>query len=62
MELEVEDAKLRRMYADLMLENAAIKDILAYSRLGAATPAAHDGVADTLEIPRQERDTEVGVT
>lgn len=27
-ELEVENAKLKRMYADLALENAAIKDIL----------------------------------
>jgi putative transposase len=28
-ELEVENAKLKRMYADLALENAAIKDVLA---------------------------------
>jgi putative transposase len=27
-ELEVENAKLKRMYADLALENAAIKDVL----------------------------------
>ena len=28
-ELEAENAKLKRMYADLTLENAAIKDVLA---------------------------------
>jgi putative transposase len=28
-ELEVENAKLKRMYADLALENAAIKDVLS---------------------------------
>jgi putative transposase len=28
-ELEVENAKLKRMYADLALENTAIKDILS---------------------------------
>ena len=28
-ELEVENAKLKRMYADLALENAAIKDLLS---------------------------------
>lgn len=28
-ELETENAKLKRMYADLALENAAIKDVLA---------------------------------
>lgn len=28
-ELEQENAKLRRMYAELALENAAIKDVLA---------------------------------
>ncbi|WP_165794559.1 transposase [Kinneretia aquatilis] len=28
-ELEVENARLKRMYADLALENAAIKDVLA---------------------------------
>ena len=28
-ELEAEHAKLKRMYADLALENAAIKDVLA---------------------------------
>jgi putative transposase len=28
-ELEAENAKLKRMYADLALENAAIKDILS---------------------------------
>ena len=28
-ELEAENAKLKRMYADLALENAAIKDVLA---------------------------------
>ena len=28
-ELEVENSTLRRMYADLALENAAIKDVLA---------------------------------
>jgi putative transposase len=28
-ELEVENTKLKRMYADLALENAAIKDVLA---------------------------------
>ena len=28
-ELEGENAKLKRMYADLALENAAIKDVLA---------------------------------
>lgn len=28
-ELEVENSKLKRMYADLALENAAIKDVLA---------------------------------
>ena len=28
-ELEAENAKLKRMYADLPLENAAIKDVLA---------------------------------
>ncbi len=27
-ELELENAKLKRMYADLALENAAIKDVL----------------------------------
>jgi putative transposase len=27
-ELEVENAKLKRMYAELALENAAIKDVL----------------------------------
>ena len=27
-ELEAENAKLKRMYADLALENAAIKDVL----------------------------------
>ena len=27
-ELEMENAKLKRMYADLALENAAIKDVL----------------------------------
>ena len=27
-ELEVENAKLKRMYADLAIENAAIKDVL----------------------------------
>ena len=27
-ELEVENSKLKRMYADLALENAAIKDVL----------------------------------
>ena len=27
-ELEVENARLKRMYADLVLENAAIKDVL----------------------------------
>jgi putative transposase len=28
-ELEAENVKLKRMYADLALENAAIKDVLA---------------------------------
>ena len=28
-ELEIENAKLKRMYADLALENAAIKDVLS---------------------------------
>ena len=28
LELEMENAKLKRMYADLALENAAIKDVL----------------------------------
>jgi len=28
-ELEVENAKLKRMYAELALENAAIKDVLS---------------------------------
>ena len=28
-ELEADNAKLKRMYADLALENAAIKDVLA---------------------------------
>ena len=28
-ELKAENAKLKRMYADLALENAAIKDVLA---------------------------------
>ena len=28
-ELDAENAKLKRMYADLALENAAIKDVLA---------------------------------
>ena len=28
-DLEAENAKLKRMYADLALENAAIKDVLA---------------------------------
>jgi putative transposase len=28
-ELEVENAKLKRRYADLALENAAIKDVLS---------------------------------
>ena len=28
-ELEVENAKLKRMYADLALENAAMKDVIA---------------------------------
>ena len=28
-ELEVENAKLKRMYADMALENAAIKDVLS---------------------------------
>ena len=28
-ELEAENAKLKRMYAELALENAAIKDVLA---------------------------------
>jgi putative transposase len=27
-ELEAENAKLKRMYADLAIENAAIKDVL----------------------------------
>ena len=29
MELEAENAKLKRMYAELALENAAIKDVLS---------------------------------
>jgi putative transposase len=28
-ELEAENSKLKRMYADLALENAAIKDVLS---------------------------------
>ena len=28
-ELEAENARLKRMYADLALENAAIKDLIA---------------------------------
>jgi putative transposase len=28
-ELEAENAKLKRMYADLVLENAAIKEVLS---------------------------------
>lgn len=28
-ELEVENARLKRMYADLALENAAMKDVIA---------------------------------
>ncbi len=28
-ELEIENARLKRMYADLALENSAIKDVLA---------------------------------
>lgn len=28
-ELEAENARLKRMYADLALENSAIKDVLA---------------------------------
>ena len=31
-ELEVENAKLKRMYAELALENAAIKDVLSRKR------------------------------
>jgi putative transposase len=31
-ELEVENAKLKRMYSDLALENAAIKDLLQRKR------------------------------
>jgi putative transposase len=31
-ELEAENAKLKRMYADLALENAAIKDVLKRKR------------------------------
>jgi putative transposase len=31
-ELEAENAKLKRMYAELALENAAIKDILSRKR------------------------------
>jgi putative transposase len=31
-ELESENAKLKRMYADLALENAAIKDVLSRKR------------------------------
>lgn len=31
-ELEAENAKLKRMYADLALENAAIKDVLSRKR------------------------------
>jgi len=29
MELEAENARLKRLYADLALENAAIKDVLS---------------------------------
>jgi putative transposase len=31
-ELEAENAKLKRMYAELALENAAIKDVLSRKR------------------------------
>jgi len=31
-ELEAENARLKRMYADLALENAAIKDVLTQAR------------------------------
>ena len=31
-ELEAENTKLKRMYADLALENAAIKDVLSRKR------------------------------
>ena len=48
-ELEAENARLKRMYADLALENAAIKDVLAAVREAAgglghgdrASPAGH---------------------
>lgn len=33
-ELEQENAKLKRMYADLALENAAIKDLIAKKQWG----------------------------
>ena len=41
-ELEAENAKLKRMYADLALENAAIKDVLEPK---AVTPSAKRQVA-----------------
>jgi len=33
-ELEAENSKLKRMYADLALENAAIKDLIAKKQWG----------------------------
>ncbi len=44
-ELEVENAKLKRMYADLALENAAIKDVLEPK---VVTPSAKRQVAEVL--------------
>ncbi len=44
-ELEAENAKLKRMYADLALENAAIKDVLQPK---AVTPSAKRQIAEVL--------------
>jgi len=41
-ELEAENAKLKRMYADLALENAAITDVLARNNL---TVQVHNGTS-----------------
>ena len=39
-ELEAENAKLKRMYAELALENAAIKDVLLPENCNAVREAA----------------------
>ena len=61
-ELEAENAKLKRMYADLALENAAIKDVLNRSLLSnclldggayvqTTVPAPLDGVVSLRLTP-----------